>query len=229
MVKLRAWAAPTLGGGLRITAAAPGADVLLKPLLNRPLLARDVHEPQGLIPAQQQKAKEQSSACHHLGHGLLFMNRFRHLICLKSEAQLATASPVRPLPSCTADYCQWRNIARWRTRIPASALLSVGAHRKVTSILLQPCVGVWMAGLGDLSDPHLWAACMQFLLSKSIKDKVLQPDMAFLVALLPPGKSPTVMPLPWGVSSCQPHLEATHLVTHLSQSQVRQKHLTGCG
>ena len=52
---------------------------------------------------------------------------------------------------------------------------------------LQPCMGIWMAGVSVLQQAHTWAAAMRFVLSRSIADKALQPDMAFLVAIFSPG------------------------------------------
>jgi hypothetical protein len=43
-----------------------------------------------------------------------------------------------------------------------------------------------MSAMGDVQHAHIWAAGMRFLLSKSIADKALQPDMAFLVAIINP-------------------------------------------
>ncbi len=89
MIKLRAWTAQTVGGGLGLTAAAPGADLLLKPLLQQPLLA-----PPGLAFSQQKGQKEvrQGSGCQHMRHGILTMDRMRRLICLNSTPERSMVS-----------------------------------------------------------------------------------------------------------------------------------------
>ena len=53
---------------------------------------------------------------------------------------------------------------------------------------IQPRVGIWMAGISTLQDCHLWAAAMSFLMSQTVSDKLLQPDMAFLVAVFLQGQ-----------------------------------------
>ena len=53
---------------------------------------------------------------------------------------------------------------------------------------VQPRVGIWMAGISTLQDCHLWAAAMSFLMSHTVSDKLLQPDMAFLVAVFLQGQ-----------------------------------------
>ena len=95
-IKLRVWTAQTVGGGLGLTAAAPGADLLLKPLLRQPLLAPGMPLPPGLAPPQQEGHTEgqQGSACQHMRHGLLTMDRMRRLICLNS-------TPARSMVSYT--------------------------------------------------------------------------------------------------------------------------------
>ena len=88
------WTAQTVGGGLGLTAAAPGADLLLKPLLRQPLLAPGVPLPPGLAPSQQEGHTEgqQGSACQHMRHGLLTMDRMRRLICLNSSPERSMVS-----------------------------------------------------------------------------------------------------------------------------------------
>lgn len=110
VIRLRAWSAAMLGGGLRFTAAAPAADLLLKPLLRKPLLAAGVqppHAPSHVQPphasghVQQGRPKKegkkdgkgQGSACQGLQHGFIGMDRFRHLSFLSSESE-AAASPL---------------------------------------------------------------------------------------------------------------------------------------
>lgn len=67
---------------------------------------------------------------------------------------------------------------------------------------LQPCVGIWMAGVRKLQHAHTWAAGMRFLLSTSIADKALQPDMAFLVAVFSPGMPlQHLVPVPFNMCS----------------------------
>ena len=53
---------------------------------------------------------------------------------------------------------------------------------------MQPRVGIWMAGISTLQDCHLWAAAMSFLMSHTSSDKLLQTDMAFLVAVFLQGQ-----------------------------------------
>ena len=53
---------------------------------------------------------------------------------------------------------------------------------------MQPRVGIWMAGISTLEDCHLWAAAMSFLMSQTSSDKLLQTDMAFLVAVFLQGQ-----------------------------------------
>ena len=83
VVKLRAWAAPMVGGGLRLTAAAPGADLLLKPLLRQPLLAQGAQAPQGCCCPQMGPADSAGHACKHLRKGLVTVERTPapHLPC----------------------------------------------------------------------------------------------------------------------------------------------------
>ncbi len=50
-----------------------------------------------------------------------------------------------------------------------------------------PVVGLWMSGVRSVRDPHVWAACMRFLLSAQLQDKAIQPDLAFLVLVYAPG------------------------------------------
>ena len=63
-------------------------------------------------------------------------------------------------------------------------------------------MGIWMAGVRELQHAHTWAAGMRFLLSTSIADKALQPDMAFLVAVFSPGMPlQHLVPVPFNISS----------------------------
>ena len=90
-----------LGGGLRFTAAAPAADLLLKPLLRKPLLAAGVQSPHASSHVQHRRPKKQDErhgkgqgcACQGLKHGLIGMDCFRHLSLLSSESE-AAASPL---------------------------------------------------------------------------------------------------------------------------------------
>ena len=93
VVKVRAWSAPILGGGLRLTVAAPGAALLLKPLLRQPLLARGATSPQGNRCPQAAREDSAGRSCQQLQHGLLTMDRTRHLISLNREAQV-TPGPM---------------------------------------------------------------------------------------------------------------------------------------
>ena len=58
---------------------------------------------------------------------------------------------------------------------------------------MQPCVGIWISGILSLQDSHLWAACMDFLLSRLDMEKALQSDMAFLVIAFMPGAVPPIV------------------------------------
>ena len=53
---------------------------------------------------------------------------------------------------------------------------------------MQPCVGIWVAGISSLHDCHLWAAAMSFLMGHTVSERLLQPDMAFLVAVFLQGQ-----------------------------------------
>ena len=115
VIRVRAWSAAMLGGGLRFTAAAPAADLLLKPLLRKPLLAEGVQPSRALGHVQPKRPKKegkgsgngQGSACQGLKHGFIGMNRFRHLSLLSSESE-AAASPLVCLSSqfLTAEACR---------------------------------------------------------------------------------------------------------------------------
>ena len=106
-----------LGGGLRFTAAAPAADLLLKPLLRKPLLAEGVQPPHTPGQVQQGRpkkdiegnAKWQGSACQGLKHGFMAMDRFRHLSFLSSGSEAAASPLVGLLPpseSLTIQACR---------------------------------------------------------------------------------------------------------------------------
>ena len=97
VVKLRAWAAPMLGGGLRLTAAATGANLLLKRLLRQPLLVRAAQLPQGQCCGHSVPGKRAGHACQHVQSGMVTMERTRRLICLGSESLEAAAAMVGPL------------------------------------------------------------------------------------------------------------------------------------
>ena len=97
VVKLRAWAAPMLGGGLRLTAAATGANLLFKRLLRQPLLVRAAQLPQGQCCGHSVPGKRAGHACQHVQSGMLTMDRTRRLICLGSESLEAAAAMVGPL------------------------------------------------------------------------------------------------------------------------------------
>ncbi len=99
VVKLRAWAAPMLGGGVRLTAATPGADLRLKRLLRQPLLAREAQLPQGQCCEQSSPGKRAGHACQHVQSGLVILDRTRRLICLGSKAADAARGMVGTLQS----------------------------------------------------------------------------------------------------------------------------------
>lgn len=57
-----------------------------------------------------------------------------------------------------------------------------------------PVVGVWLSGVRSVRDPHVWAACIRFLLSAHLLDKAIQPDLAFLVLVYAFGVHPSSFP-----------------------------------
>ena len=97
VVKLRAWAAPMLGGGLRLTAATPSADLLLKRLLRQPLLVRGAQPQQGQCCDHSSPGKGAGHACQHVQSGLVAMDRTRRLICLGSDTPDAARGMVGAL------------------------------------------------------------------------------------------------------------------------------------
>ena len=213
VVKLRAWAAPMLGGGVRLTAAMPGADLLLKRLLRQPLLAREAQLPQGRCCEQSSPCKRAGHACQHVQSGLVILDSTRRLICLGSGAPEPAGDMVGPLHYCTFPGCL-TNFSLCSHEAPVLRMWNTGRCTILKhGVWLQPCVGIWISGILSLQDSHLWAAGMEFLLSTRGVGKALQPDMAFLVILILPG---TVLPgfsvLPTHHAECKREGEAKHTI-----------------
>lgn len=189
MVRLQAWAAPMVGGGLRLTAATPGADLSLRRLLRQPLLVGGALLLQGRRCPQSRPHNRAGHACQQVQSGLVTMDRIRRLICLGHETPDAGGAMVGTMKwaqlasslSCMAEFTYGDSL----TQCSPDVSIDQGTLSRNTG--LQPRVGIWISGILSLQDSHLWAAGMEYLLSRAGIEKALQPDMAFLIVIFTPG------------------------------------------
>ena len=95
-----------------MTAAAPGADLLLKRLLRQPLIAQGARALQGCCCPEMGPGTSVGHACMRLRKGLVTMARTRRLVCHDSEGPDA-AGPMVGILLChmeTFSICLMRPI-----------------------------------------------------------------------------------------------------------------------
>ncbi|XP_018408516.1 PREDICTED: SCL-interrupting locus protein [Nanorana parkeri] len=96
------------------------------------------------------------------------------------------STPIKPVPiiptALARNLSSHNNIAQLQGTHKCGYILLLVLESDPKAYTL-PLVGIWLSGITHIHSPQVWASCLRYLFSSSIKERVLSESGSFLIVL----------------------------------------------